>query len=337
MRSDIVVGVNGSPGSEAALAWALQEACRRRVRVRAILAWADHGRPVDVDLRAASPRLADLAVAAREVLRELVAAGRADADAGNPSNRSRFWVPVDEHAVYSTASHALLQESLDAGLLVIGAQRQVKSRNPVPGPVGEACAHEAPIPLVIVPTGRATTPTRHRAALPVVVGVDGSEAAAAAAAWAAGEAALRHVPLRVVHVAGEADRATRPVHALTIPLVRRYPTLPYANVGVPAPRANTCTRAHPAVADGGTRLSLDGIDQLVAELRAAPGAPLVELVSAGGGTATVRLLDAARDAQLLVLGARGLGGFSDLPLGGTARQCLARASCPTALVRGGPG
>ncbi|MDH6115473.1 nucleotide-binding universal stress UspA family protein [Kitasatospora sp. MAP12-15] len=62
--------------------------------------------------------------------------------------------------------------------------------------------------------------------LPVVVGVDGSPDALAAAAWAAREAAARHRPLRIVHavalmphllpssprpvavVPGQAERAT---------------------------------------------------------------------------------------------------------------------------------
>lgn len=76
MHTDIVVGVDASHGSAAALAWALDDASRRHVQVRAVLAWADDGRPAAADAAAASPALEDLADAASTVLRCAVAAAR---------------------------------------------------------------------------------------------------------------------------------------------------------------------------------------------------------------------------------------------------------------------
>jgi nucleotide-binding universal stress UspA family protein len=46
------------------------------------------------------------------------------------------------------------------------------------------------------------------------------------------------------------------------------------------------------------------------------------------------LLDAAEDADLLVVGARGLGGFRGLVTGSVSQRCLEHASCPVAVVRG---
>ena len=46
------------------------------------------------------------------------------------------------------------------------------------------------------------------------------------------------------------------------------------------------------------------------------------------------LLDAAADADLLVLGARGSGGFAGLLAGSVARQCAQHAVVPTAIVHG---
>ena len=48
------------------------------------------------------------------------------------------------------------------------------------------------------------------------------------------------------------------------------------------------------------------------------------------------LIDAAADASLLVLGARGLGGFNGLLLGSVSQHCLHHASSPIAIVRTTP-
>ncbi|MFF4147252.1 universal stress protein [Streptomyces sp. NPDC001698] len=51
------------------------------------------------------------------------------------------------------------------------------------------------------------------------------------------------------------------------------------------------------------------------------------------GTAATVLLDAARDASLLVVGSRGLGGFSRLLLGSVAQHCTQYAACPVVVIR----
>ena len=47
------------------------------------------------------------------------------------------------------------------------------------------------------------------------------------------------------------------------------------------------------------------------------------------------LLDASKGAELLVLGARGLGGFRGLLLGSVSQACLHHAQCPVEIVHGG--
>lgn len=58
----------------------------------------------------------------------------------------------------------------------------------------------------------------------------------------------------------------------------------------------------------------------------------VEAVAVEGPAASA-LVDAARDADLLVVGSRGLGGFTGLLLGSVSQQCVQHATCPVVVHR----
>jgi nucleotide-binding universal stress UspA family protein len=51
------------------------------------------------------------------------------------------------------------------------------------------------------------------------------------------------------------------------------------------------------------------------------------------GRAAQVLVDESRDSELLVVGSRGLGGFSGLLLGSVSQQCAQHADCPVVIVR----
>ncbi|MBX7267837.1 universal stress protein [Micromonospora sp. Llam7] len=138
---------------------------------------------------------------------------------------------------------------------------------------------------------------------PVVVGVDGSEISLHAVRTAAREAAYRHRPLRVVH-------------AFIWPMMK----VPLG----PAPGAPT---------EGGLR---NQAERCVAEAVTEAGKVAPEVPVTGAvvdGAATVVLLAEARDAALIVLGNRGLGGFAGLLLGSVAVQVSAHADSPVLVVR----
>jgi nucleotide-binding universal stress UspA family protein len=137
----------------------------------------------------------------------------------------------------------------------------------------------------------------------IIVGVDGSGHSQRALEWAMKEAAIRHTQLTVLTV-----------HEA----MRGY----YANVAVyPGDPARTEEAKKAAQAEADQVLAdLDGPHPESITVKAVHGFPVQELVNAG------------RDADMIVLGSRGAGGFTRLLLGSTAGQVLQHAHCPVLIV-----
>ena len=53
------------------------------------------------------------------------------------------------------------------------------------------------------------------------------------------------------------------------------------------------------------------------------------------GSPTLVLLNASKDAEMLVIGSLGLGGSAGLHLGSVSSACYERADCPVLIVKSG--
>ncbi|MEV4916129.1 universal stress protein [Streptomyces tirandamycinicus] len=137
---------------------------------------------------------------------------------------------------------------------------------------------------------------------PLVVGVDGSEPSLRATDWAADEAALRGVPLRVVY-ACLWDRYEGAALALDIGDPTEPPP-PQDLVGAAAERARA---RHPDL-----RVTADVVFE-------EPGYALIR---------------AARNASALVVGTRGRSGVAGMLLGSVSLTVAAHADCPVIVLRG---
>jgi nucleotide-binding universal stress UspA family protein len=136
----------------------------------------------------------------------------------------------------------------------------------------------------------------------VTVGLDGSRESLAAAEWAAREAKLRELPLRLVNV-------WEPVPE------------PMAQ----APLLGAETQQHwseriPREAAAGLRLRHPGVEIAVEQLT---------------GRASEVLVAAAKESELLVLGSRGLSGLGGFLVGSIGQAVVAHAESPVVLVRAG--
>jgi nucleotide-binding universal stress UspA family protein len=137
----------------------------------------------------------------------------------------------------------------------------------------------------------------------IIVGVDGSGHSQRALEFAMHEAAVRHVPLTVITV-----------HEA----VRGY----YSGIAVYPDDPDRTERARVA-AQAETDKVLAGLDG---------PCPESVTVKAVHGFIVEELIHAAKDADMLVVGSRGAGGFTRLMMGSVAGQVAQHAYCPVLIV-----
>jgi nucleotide-binding universal stress UspA family protein len=138
----------------------------------------------------------------------------------------------------------------------------------------------------------------------IIVGIDGSTHSRRALDWAIHEAAIRHTPLTVLTV----QQAMTSFWAG--PMI--YPE-------------------DQDLAEHARKIAQDETDDALRKL-AEDARPPVVIVLAVPGIPAEEILSLARDADMIVLGSRGAGGFKKLLMGSVASQVTHHAHCPVMII-----
>ena len=283
----IVVGIDGSANSDAAVGWAVAEATRRRLALHLFSAGIRQipgGEAIYQDPQLAAS-ITHEAVAAAEGL--LAAA----------SVRARELAPdltLTVESAVDRAAGGLVDLSSQADTLVLGRSGHGRLVGAVLGSVALQVVTHAHCPVVVVHESEAD-PTESRG---VVVGIDGSAVSELALGYAFEQASLRGTHLDVVHAWWSTD-----------------------------PRGPTQDMKSDQVTQ--ERLTLS--ETLVGWAEKFPDVEVRESLPMGPTVFT--LTEAAKNAELLVVGSRGRGGFRSLLLGSVSQGVLAQAACTVAVVR----
>jgi nucleotide-binding universal stress UspA family protein len=146
-RGVVVVGIDGSPGSAAALRWAAAEANLREIGLRVVHAWT-FSYPPGAGYGVLSPsvdyvsggRMSDMRRAAEGLLERAIAQLPPDTDS----------VAIDRQVVEGSAAEVLVGAATENDLLVVGSRGRGGFASLLLGSVSQQCAHHAPCPIVIV-------------------------------------------------------------------------------------------------------------------------------------------------------------------------------------------
>lgn len=135
----------------------------------------------------------------------------------------------------------------------------------------------------------------------IVVGVDGSAGSISALRWALDEARLRETSVELVHA----------WHLPALTLAAPY-AAPWISGDLEPQEAQVLEDALELL--GGESGDVEVDSTLV------------------NGMVVKALIDISEDADLLVVGSRGRGGFKGLLLGSVSQQCAMHARCPVVIV-----
>ncbi|WP_145943754.1 universal stress protein [Corynebacterium glyciniphilum] len=211
-------------------------------------------------------------------------------------------IEVSYYIAESTPIDLLLQLSEEADIVVMGSRGLGGLSGLVLGSVSSAVVSHASSPVVVVRKDNDVTVNNKYG--PVVVGVDGSDVSRKALEYAFREADARGATLRAVHSWADAQVQT-------------------SLVGLAAVQSQLDAMS------AQERKILQ--DELAPMREKYPDVKVEEVVDRDRPIQVLK--DNADDAQLLVLGSHGRGGFRGMLLGSTSRALLQYAPCPMMVVR----
>ena len=140
----------------------------------------------------------------------------------------------------------------------------------------------------------------------ILVGVDGSDHSHRALAWAMRQAVQQHAPLTVLAVRPDPVRPATGIYWG----VHNYPE-----------------DSHNA--EAASKAVQESVDQVANEIG---GRPPEVAVNVATGDPAEELIRASQDADMVVLGRRGSGGFATLLLGSVSGKVMHHAACPVMVV-----
>ena len=297
-RPRIVVGVDGSPGARAALAWAFTAAARRGADVEVVAAFAVDLYWIDAYLlepESIGEVRSDIEQRARAMVADVC---NDPAVAGVPGSAETV---VDVVALAGGAAENLVRRAESADLLVVGSRGRGGVRSTLLGSVALHVSAHAACPVVVV-----HTPSSPSSAT-VVVGLDDSDHARAALLTAVQEAGPTGARVDAVLVY-EAPNYWSDLAPVMGPVLGET-------------REEARTRGEAIVCDV-----------------LGPGPVLlgtVRVVAVEGSPADA-LVRHAKDAALLVVGSRSRSRLRGMVLGSVALHCVVHASCPVLVVHRRP-
>jgi nucleotide-binding universal stress UspA family protein len=285
----IVVGVDGSTASTAAVRWAARRASKRNTGLTIV-----HASPPVVPetslVEWSGPTPSDVMRAQEEQARRLIH------DAAKTANDTAGGLRIQAKVILTAPVPALLELSNDAQIVVVGRRGRSALAGVLLGSVSIATIHRARCPVAVIndepPAEAASTDA------PVLVGIDGSPASERATAIAFDEASWRGVELVALHAAYDSDPFG--IHQL--------------EWAAAEPKANE------ALAE-----RLAGWQERYPDVR-------VRRVVVFDRPAH-HLVEQAKTAQLVVVGTRGHGEFTELLLGSVSAAVVQATRTPVIVAR----
>lgn len=292
----ITVGVDGSAGSTAAVAWAAKLASRRHLELKIV-----HGLQI-AGLYYGGGMTGAGAATLFEAIKADGERALADARALAASVDKDLAVTTDLPS--DPPVPVLIEESRHARMLVVGRTGTGGFADMLVGGTAASVVSHAHCPVAVVRGRR--MPEAVPESGPVVVGVDGSPNSEQAIAVAFEEASLRGVPLVAVHA--------------------------WNDVTYEDTRGTARILAQPETVEEGEQRLLT--ERLAGWQEKYPDVEIHRQLIRDRPRHV--LLDASGTAQLVVVGCRGRGGFTGMVLGSTSQSLAQHAQCPVLVVRPEP-